>query len=271
MFLKFFASFVLLQVHLAVELPANCPVCTCPSSEPSQNFKPQIEIYSKQSNEDVASTQHPLTANHMGPNEISDSADRFSRELLQVKKKTITLKKKCYSTSVIFCASHSQLLANYPPIAEKNFVVSPFSIWSLMILVAEGAADKSLEQLKHVLHLPSYLTQFGLSYRDLRNHLFSNSTGIELDANQALFADHLRPIENSYMQILRTDYQTDYLPVDFQATDNAVNVINNHIRNKTHGKIPNLVNAASLQDTHLLLSSAIYFSGAWKVRIGQNT
>lgn len=134
-----------------------------------------------------------------------------------------------------------------------------------MILVAEGAADKSLEQLKRALHLPSYLNQFGLSYRDLRNHLFSNSTGCVLDTNQALFADQLRPLEDSYVNILRTDYQTDYVAVDFQDTDDAVKTINNHIRSHTHGKIPQLVNAAALQDTHLLLSSAIYLNGAWKV------
>lgn len=136
-----------------------------------------------------------------------------------------------------------------------------------MILVAEGAADKSLEQLKNVLHLPNYLNQFGVSYRDLSNHLFSNSSGFSLDVNQALFVDQLRPIENSYIHVLRTDYQTDYVSVDFQAIDNAVKLINNHIRSHTHGKIPSLVNAATLQDTHLLLSSAIYFNGAWKVGI----
>lgn len=148
---------------------------------------------------------------------------------------------------------------------EKNFVISPFSVWSLMILVAEGAADKSLTQLQNVLHLPNYLNQFGLSYRDLRNNLYFNSTGFTLDVNQALFADRLRPIEDSYVRVLRADYQTDYVPVDFNAIENTVKIINNHIRSKTHGKIKQLVNEASLQDTHLLLTSAIHFNGAWKV------
>lgn len=136
-----------------------------------------------------------------------------------------------------------------------------------MILVAEGAADKSLAQLKNVLHLPNYLNQFGLSYRDLRNHLFSNSTGYGLDANQALFADGQRPIETSYIQLLTTDYQTDYVTVDFEAADDAAKTINHHIRNKTHGKIQQLVKAADLFGTHLLLSSTIHFNGPWKVCI----
>ena len=134
-----------------------------------------------------------------------------------------------------------------------------------MILIAEGAADKSLQQLKKVLHLPSYLNQFGLSYRDLKNNLLSSSTDYQLDMNQALFADRHRPIETSYIRILTADYQSDYVPVDFEAVDNAAKIINNHIRNRTHGKIPHLVNANSLYDTHLLLSSAIHFNGAWKV------
>lgn len=134
-----------------------------------------------------------------------------------------------------------------------------------MILVAEGAADKSLAQLKKVLHLPSYLNQFGLSYHDLKDHLLSNSTGFQLDVNQALFADRQRPIETSYIRILTTDYQSDYVPIDFEPVDIAAKTINNHIRNRTHGKIQHLVNPANLYDTHLLLSSAIHFNGAWKV------
>lgn len=134
-----------------------------------------------------------------------------------------------------------------------------------MILVAEGAADKSLTQLKNVLQLPTYLNQFGLSYRDLRNHLFSNATGIGLDVSQALFADQQRQIERNYIHVLTEDYQTDYVSVDFSDTVKAAKTINNHIRSSTHGKIPRLVNEAALHDTHLLLSSAIHFNGAWKV------
>lgn len=136
-----------------------------------------------------------------------------------------------------------------------------------MILVAEGAADKSLTQLKNVLHLPSYLNQFGLSYRDLQNNLFFNSSQFSLDVNQAFFVDRNRPIEESYIRVLRADYQTDYVPVDFNSIENAVKTINAHIRTKTHGKIKQLVNEAAVYDTHLLLSSAIHFNGAWKVCI----
>lgn len=136
-----------------------------------------------------------------------------------------------------------------------------------MLLVAEGAADKSLAQLKNVLHLPNYLNQFGLSYRDLRNNLYFNSSAFTLDVNQALFVDQQRPIEDGYARTLHVDYKTDYVPVDFNAIENAVNKINNHIKIATHGKIKQLVNEASIQDTHLLLSSAIHFNGAWKVCI----
>lgn len=103
MYLKLFTSFMLLQVYLAVESPANCPVCTCPNSDASQNFEPPIALYSKLSNEDLASTQDPLPGIHIAPNEISDSAERFSRELLQVKKNLRNLRKATFhATSVLF-------------------------------------------------------------------------------------------------------------------------------------------------------------------------
>lgn len=75
-------AFLLLRMHLAVELPANCPICTCPNSV--ENVETPVGIYSKQSNENLASIQQPSPVIHMGPNEISNSAELFSREILHV-------------------------------------------------------------------------------------------------------------------------------------------------------------------------------------------
>lgn len=72
------------QVLLAAERPVNCPVCTCPNSELPQRFEPPAIIYSKETNENLEPIKQSLPGVHMGPNEISNSAELFSREILKV-------------------------------------------------------------------------------------------------------------------------------------------------------------------------------------------
>lgn len=153
---------------------------------------------------------------------------------------------------------------------KENFVVSPFSIWSLMLLVAEGATDESSIQLKNVLHLND-LNRLGTSYRKLRERLLSNTTTVGLSLNQALFSDKIAAINNSFTAVLSSEYHANHEIVNFRETDNAANAINNFIRTQTQGKIGNIVSAQDLFNTHLLLTSSIYFNGQWKVSYSFNS
>lgn len=134
-----------------------------------------------------------------------------------------------------------------------------------MILVAEGATDQSLDQLKNVLHLPASLNQLGSSYRGMQEHLFSNTSAVGLSLNQALFSDENNQIKTHFAEVLTNDYHANHLPVNFADRMNAAKSINNFIRHQTKGKIERIVNAEDLIDTHLLLSSSIFFNGEWKV------
>lgn len=149
---------------------------------------------------------------------------------------------------------------------DANFVISPFSIWSLMLLVAEGAADQSYTQLEKVLRLPKDLNYLRNAYKNFQRLLLVNTTTVELAVNQALFSDINRPVDNGYARILEQEYEADHLPVNYRAPAEAVKSINDHINFRTQGKIQNIVKPDDLSDTQLLLTSAIFFKGQWKVR-----
>lgn len=136
-----------------------------------------------------------------------------------------------------------------------------------MLLVAEGAADQSFVQLEKVLRLPKDLNYLRNAYKDFQRLLLVNTTTVELAVNQALFSDVNRPVENNYARILEQGYEADHLPVNYRAPAQAVKSINDHISFRTQGKIQNVVKPEDLNDAQLLLTSAIYFKGQWKVRI----
>lgn len=144
-------------------------------------------------------------------------------------------------------------------------MISPFSVWSLLVLIAEGANEQSFVQLQKVLRLPNDLNHLRIAYKQFQRLLLVNTTTVQLAVNQALFSDINRPLENEYANILSYDYEADHIPVNFQVPAYAAKRINDHISYRTQGKIPYAVKPDDLLEAQLLLVSSIFFKGQWKV------
>lgn len=150
--------------------------------------------------------------------------------------------------------------------SETNFVVSPFSIWSLMTLITEGATEESYAQLKKTLNLPNDLTQLRTAYKQFQHYLSANTNAIQIDANLAVFSDRNRQVENNYLNVLENEYGAKHLPVDFRSPSVAAKDINDLISLQTHGKIRDVVKPNDISNSpRLLLTSSVFFKGAWKV------
>lgn len=52
-----------------------------------------------------------------------------------------------------------------------DFIISPFSVWSLLMLTAEGALGNTYLQLQDVLGLPNDLTYIREGYRHIQKSL----------------------------------------------------------------------------------------------------
>lgn len=161
--------------------------------------------------------------------------------------------------------NNSQTIANSIQPKDVNFLISPFSIWSMLILVAEGASQESFAQLARALNLPEDMNHLRPPFQNLERLLFVNTTSVEVTVNQALFSDLKRPLEDNYVHLVRSVYEADQVAVNFDNQFGAAQTINDHIAFRTHGKIHDVVLPGDLIDAHLVLASSIYFNGAWKV------
>lgn len=146
-----------------------------------------------------------------------------------------------------------------------DFIVSPFSIWSLLLLLVEGADGDTHKQLQQVLRLPEDLEPLRMSYKHIKKVLNVNASGVEVAINQALFTDLNRPISNEYTYILDRYYDADNMAVNFYKAAEACNQINQYVGKQTRGKINNIITADDLRDAQLILISALFFRGQWKV------
>lgn len=148
-----------------------------------------------------------------------------------------------------------------------DFIISPFSIWALLVLLAEGAAGSTYMQLSEILRLPADLTEIRKVYKYMDQALMINNSAVELSTNQVLFSDANRPIDIDFQYKLEHVYEADYYPVNFAQPTETYEKINNYVKKKTGGRINEIVQMNELNEAQMILISAIFFQGRWKVRI----
>lgn len=158
-----------------------------------------------------------------------------------------------------------QIISNAVSGLNINFIVSPFTVWSVLVLLAEGAEGETYNQMENVLNLPPELTYVRTAYKAFQRTLNVNTSTIELAVNQAIYTDLNQPVSVQYADILRNDYEADHMVVNFRDTGKATKLINDHVKEQTRGKISEIIKESDLIEAQLLLTSAIYFKGQWKV------
>lgn len=135
----------------------------------------------------------------------------------------------------------------------------------MLVLEAEGADGNTLRQLNSVLRLPDDLTYLRIAYKRIQSALIVNTSTIDLAVNQVLFTDQNRPVDIDYAYKLDNFYDADHIPINFHDVYASYSTINNFINEKSHGKIKKIVNYDDLTDAQMMMISAIYFKGQWKV------
>lgn len=135
--------------------------------------------------------------------------------------------------------------------------------------MAEGSTGRTYQQLANVLRLPADLTRIRMVYRYLLSALAENHTAVELTMNQVLFCDINRPIDIDFQEKLEHVYDADYYPVNFMDSIATAGKINAYVKQQTQGRIDEIIQSNDLKMVHMLLVSAIFFQGRWKVRNDQ--
>ncbi|KAF3424848.1 hypothetical protein E2986_00965 [Frieseomelitta varia] len=145
-----------------------------------------------------------------------------------------------------------------------NLIAAPASIQVLLTMLMEGANGNTRSEIISVLRLPE-----DQSYRErlmqyILTSLNKNENGTEVDLNTRLWVDKTVRILDTYKNILRSSFQGDVETVNFAEKQSAAHHINEWVRRVTR----NAISSASLlndvpPDTHLMLTSVIYFKGRW--------
>lgn len=147
---------------------------------------------------------------------------------------------------------------------NRSYMVSPFAVWSLLLLLTEGAGGKTLSELRNSLHTGNDQNVVRSAYHVISQYLTVNTTTIEVASFNALFTDINKPVSRDYEDIIERDYASALIPVDFADVNNTFTKINKDIREATRGLIPYTVTPQDFKDANMLMVSSLYFKGKWK-------
>lgn len=159
------------------------------------------------------------------------------------------------------------LLKALPGNAKTNVFFSPYSVATAMGMAYAGARGDTLEQLTlNFGYTPDELneqTVLALFKAQLQstNNLPHDYT---LDIANAAVAQQGYGILQNYTAALTSSFGAEYLEADFlKKGQEAVQMINNWVSNRTHGKIHSLFDDPPDFSTRLVLLNAIYYKGKW--------
>lgn len=89
---------------------------------------------------------------------------------------------------------------------------------------------------------------------------------MEISTAHALFSDKNRPVYPDFEKTIEQFYLTEVIPVNYLETQQTAQTINGFVARATQGRVTQILKRGDLMDANMILISAIYFRGQWKVR-----
>lgn len=160
------------------------------------------------------------------------------------------------------------LLKVLPSLPNENVFFSPYSLSTALGMVLVGARGATLEELNqalgyNALSLNGSDVQEAFAHQNNRLQAHAPQAGLEV-ANSAAIQQGYQVLD-SYYAILNHTFNAHVFNVDFQGNgQQAVDTINEWVKQATHNKIDKLFNEPLDTDTRLVLMNAIVFKGFWE-------
>lgn len=149
----------------------------------------------------------------------------------------------------------------------KNVFISPLSISLALAMTYNGAQDATRDAMAATLGMGGMsLDAVNTGFSRLAAETISKDSAARLAIANSLWARQDIAFRKDFLERTTMHYDARIEPVNFMSPG-ALGTINGWVREKTMGRIDNLVKADDLTpDTLLILINAIYFKGVWQTQ-----
>jgi serpin B len=152
--------------------------------------------------------------------------------------------------------------------SKGNLVASPASIALSVAMVTPGARGATAAEIDKVLH------SFGSNgqgaeivalLKSLQSKTTTTKPAIDLEVSNAAFAQRGMTLEQAYLDALSSTFGAGVGTLDFRTDPEGARLaINRWASDRTHGRIPNVLQQGDITDmTRIALANAIYLKAGW--------
>lgn len=145
-----------------------------------------------------------------------------------------------------------------------NLALSPYTVWSLLTIIAEGANGNTAKQLEQALGIPGNKEPFRRTYKSFTKYLQQKSEDVQLDLNGAIFTTKEHNLNRPFQTLAKSVYGVDVIPTNFAKLNEGVKTINAYVSQATNKRINNFVKIEDVADAEILLISTLFFKGRWR-------
>ncbi|XP_054652281.1 serine protease inhibitor 2.1-like [Dunckerocampus dactyliophorus] len=156
---------------------------------------------------------------------------------------------------------------------DENIVFSPLSVstsFAALSLASHGVTYEeilkglSLEKLAQA-DQPDLIPKL---FQMLHGNITQNGTMI-VDQGMSLFIRQHFSIEKTFEEQMKSYFYTDVKRVDFEDTQASISLINEYIKDKTGGKVTEMISSLDPL-TQLMMINTFYFQGGWEMPFNPN-
>lgn len=150
--------------------------------------------------------------------------------------------------------------------SEKNIFFSPLSISVSLAMLSMGAVGDTQTQILEGLGFN--LTKLSLpeiheGFRSVQHTIARPFADLHISIGNALILSQDLQFLPEFASVTETSYNSKVLYANFRDKKAATQLINNYVKEKTQGKIKNLVNDLS-PNVRMVLVNYIFFQGLWR-------
>ncbi len=159
--------------------------------------------------------------------------------------------------------SQDLYLATIKDYSKYNFAISPLSIQMALYMLYNGADGETKAEIGKLLHvMDADLESLNSRVGKLMGYLNGLVDEGHLDIHNALFYDKSRvELAEGFVKRLNTYFDVYKSDLDF-SSDSAVKSINKWVKDKTYGKIQEVIQNISDQEA-LFILNALYLKADW--------
>ncbi|BBA79172.1 proteinase inhibitor I4 serpin [cyanobacterium endosymbiont of Rhopalodia gibberula] len=148
--------------------------------------------------------------------------------------------------------------------SEQNIAVSPVSLALALSMLYNGASGTTRQEMSDVLGIKGVnLNAFNHANKTLEKSLDTNDYRGQLTIANSLWTRQGFSFRYQFLKANQEYYQAQITNLNFESSE-SVGIINRWVKDKTLGKIPQIIEQISNEDV-LFLVNAIYFKGVWQI------